>query len=341
MYHRIMGVFNVNCLIFSVCSFCGSWPMISTYPLYGSSGNQKTCDAQGFIALFTFLTTALYYILLSIFAYISVKNNFDEASFRKYEIQIHMVIHIIPMILSVAALKKEFFNPYLTGCLISTYPPKCAFGEQFGKCTRGGDGFKKFTLVISILLMVVLVLPVVLFVVLYCTIRKKERRNSELIGKQKIREHARRYKSRIIAKQAFIYCTMFYICIFPTSFVRLWIRFSNGDVSFGWLVLGVICPSSIGITNLIVYQRLLKRQPAPHEVFILAPLAERVSMSRLSLTRNTENVNLLQCNPCNFSIFDGTNPSDSDIGQFVDEWSYKEDDKPEGLNDEAKESDIA
>ena len=43
-----------------------------------------------------------YYILLSIFAYISVINNFDETSFLKYEYR--MIIHIIPLILSVVAL---------------------------------------------------------------------------------------------------------------------------------------------------------------------------------------------------------------------------------------------
>jgi len=341
MYHRIMVLFSVNSFIFSLCMFFGSWPIQSTYPFYGSSGNQKTCDTQGFVSLFTFLTTIFYYILLSIFAYISVKNNFDDTTFRKYEIQVHMVIHAIPLVLSVVALKKEYFNPYLNSCFLSSYPPKCFFSERFGKCTRGGDGFDKFTAVIAILMMIVLVLPVFIFFVLYFTVRKKERRNTKLIGKQKIREHARKYKSRVIAKQAFIYCAMFYITILPTGFVRLWIRFSNGDVSFGWIVLGVICPSIIGTTNFIVYQRLLKRQLGSHEFFIIAPLKERVAMSRLSLTRSTEPVNPFQCNPSNFSIFDGTNPSDSDIGQFIDEWSHKEDDSPEGLNDEAKENETA
>ena len=82
--------------------------------------------------------------------------------------------------------------------------------------------------------------------------------------------------------------------------------------------------SMIGMLNLIVYQRLLNRQLGPHESFNLAPLAERVSMAGLSLTIHTDTFsrcNLIQCDPPPISIFDGTNPSDSNTDQFVDEWS--------------------
>ena len=60
------------------------------------------------------------------------------------------------------------------------------------------------------------------------------------------------------------------------------------------------------------------------ESFNLVPLAERVSMAGLSLTIHTDTFsrcNLIQCDPPPFSIFDGTNPSDSNTDQFVDEWS--------------------
>ena len=108
-----------------------------------------------------------------------------------------------------------------------------------------------------------------------------------------------------------------------------------------------MCPSMIGMLNLIVYQRILNRQLGPHESFNLAPLAERVTMAGLSLTRNSDTFsrcNLIQCNPPPFSIFDGTNPSDSDIGQFVDEWSDNDKNEAESEvengNDENREIDI-
>jgi len=347
IFHRIMVAFNINCFIFSLGYFCGSWPIKSSYPLYGASGNQGTCDIQGFIIMFTFFTICFYYILLSLFAYISVKNNFDETSFLKYEYRIHTIIHIIPLILSVVALNKEYFNPVISSCLVSSYPQKCSSGEQFGKCTRGGDGFDKFSLVIAAMILIALVLPVFLFIKLYFTVRQIEKRNIDLIGKQKFREHARKYKSRIIAKQALMYCASFYVTIFLSSLVLLKIRFSDGNVSFGWIIIVCMCPSMIGTLNLIVYQRLLNRQLGPHESFNLAPLAERVTMAGLFLTIHADTFsrcNLKQCDPPPFSIFDGTNPSDSDIGQFVDEWSDNDkseaESEVENGNDENRDSDI-
>ena len=82
--------------------------------------------------------------------------------------------------------------------------------------------------------------------------------------------------------------------------------------------------SIIGMLNLIVYQRLLNRQLGPRESFNLVPLAKRVTMTGLSLTIYTDTFsrcNLIQCDTPPFSIFDDTNPSYSNTGQFVDEWS--------------------
>ena len=72
------------------------------------------------------------------------------------------------------------------------------------------------------------------------------------------------------------------------------------------------------------YCRFAFRMEMFLESFNLAPLVERVSMAGLSLTTHTDTFsrcNLIQCDPPPFSIFDGTNPSDSNTDQFVDEWS--------------------
>ena len=154
--------------------------------------------------------------------------------------------------------------------------------------------------------------------------RQIEKRNIKLIGKQKFREHARKYKARIIAKQALMYYASFYVTTFLSSLVLLQIRFLDGNVSFGWIIIVCMRTSMIGMLNLIVYQRLLNRQLGRHESFNLAPLAERVSMAGLSLTIHTDTFsryNLIQCDPPPISIFDGTTPSDSNTDQFVDEWS--------------------
>ena len=65
-YHRLMLGMSICDLLSSTCFLLTTWPIPSDENVYGASGTQGTCIAQGFFSQFS-LATAMYNASLSIF----------------------------------------------------------------------------------------------------------------------------------------------------------------------------------------------------------------------------------------------------------------------------------
>ena len=335
VYHRIIVALSMNSILLSGAMFCNSWPTPKSYSIYGAVGSQRTCNAQGAVSLFTAISISSYYLLLAVFAYHSVRNNFDETWFLKFELRIHISIYIIPTIFAIIAVANEFINPLSNNCFLHSYPPGCYLDEKFGKCIRGERGYELFVTICTVMGCTTILITLMLFIGLFFWVRRKEKRNSKLIeakfeemfrGKELFRENARKKKSRIIAQQALIYAMTFTFTGFIPASVRTAFVLRKDNVSFVWITLSMFCISFSGCINLIVYLLLLRRKPDPTHICSLPPLRDRIylSPSQKKALNPPEKVSKTCLNRPEFSIFDGTNPSDSPWAQFIDEYSNDE-----------------
>ena len=337
VYHRIIVALNMNSVIFSGAIFCYSWPAPKSYSIYGALGTQKTCDAQGAALLFTSSNLISYYLLLSVFAFHSVRNNFDETWFRKFELRVHLSIYIIPTIIIVIAVTNDFINPVKNQCYIASYPPGCYRDDKFGKCIRGGPWFKSFAIICLVLNCLSFLISIILFIGLIFYVRRKEQINAKLIeekfetmfrGKQLFREKARKKKSRVILQQASIYAMMYLFLFMVPTFIKAPFVFRKEDISFGCVIVIMLFISLSGCINLIVYLLLLKRNQDPTYISTLPPLRDRIylSPSQEKALNPPEEVSKSCLDRPEFSIFDGRNPSDSPWAQFIDDYSDDEND---------------
>jgi len=335
VYHRIIVALSMNSILLSGAMFCNSWPTPKSYSIYGAVGTQRTCDAQGAVILFTAMNLSNYYLLLAVFAYHSVRNNFDETWFLKFELRIHISIYIIPTIFTVHAVVNEFINPLSNQCFLSSYPPGCTSNKKFGKCIRGEQGYQLFLKIGASIGCATVLIALMLFIGLVFYVRRKEKINSKLIkekfeerfrGKELFREKARKKKSRIITQQALLYFMMYIFTILIPICVRISFLLQKDNASFFWIILTIFCPSLSGCINLIVYLLLLRRKPDPTHICSLPPLRDRIylSPSQKKALNPPEEVSKTCLDRPEFSIFDGRNPSDSPWAQYIDEYSDDE-----------------
>jgi len=102
----------------------------------------------------------------------------------------------------------------------------------------------------------------------------------------------------------------------------------NNKTSIILSAISFVCVSLNGLINLIVYLRLVHRQ-LDHTVTQLPTIYPQPSTIEQKKCRVGMCLNSLSMSASDFSIFDGTNPSSSRMGQFIDEWSFDEELKPD------------
>ena len=328
------GRFKCELSTISGAIFCYSWPAPKSYSIYGALGTQKTCDAQGAVLLFTTFTLSFYYLLLSVFAFHSVRNNFDETWFLKFELRVHLSLYVIPTILTVIAVSNNFINPAKNQCYLATYLAGCFLDDKFGKCIRGERGYKSFAIIFLVLNCSLFLISIMLFIGLIISVRRKEKRNAKLIEekfktmfrwKELFREKARKKKSRVIVKQALAYAMIYlFIFTFPASMGDFFI-FRKEDISFACVIIFTLVLALGGYINFIVYVLLLKRKQDPRYISTLPPLRDRIylSASQKNALNPHEEVSKTCLGRPECSIFDGRNPSDSQWAQFIDDYLDK------------------
>lgn len=338
VYHRIILVLSVHTSILCFALFLGTWPMPkdSLSAVYGAMGTNVTCKVQGFIVVFESSTVASFYLSLSLFSFLAVRNDFSEKKLRKYEFWLHILIYIVPLSMSCIALKKNFINPAGNVCFIANLPFGCGYNSD-NPCIDGYSGFRRFSSISSAYFCLTIIVAISLTLSLYFSVRKKERKNERLYGKRKHRKN--KMKSRVIATQASLYFGSF-ICTYTFPVITRTHTLLSGKFSFPLYAISPIMLGLHGVLNLFVYHRLLLKR-SPFAVVPGQPKLERIER-RVSFAGSSERKPEIPtsrpgCSPkilCikdqpEFSIFDGTNASDV-WGEFIHESSdCDEDAKPE------------
>ena len=84
MNNRVILDLSISDIIFSTsCHIFGTWPVPQGL-VYGSSGNQGTCTAQGSLNIFSGLCAGLYNMTLALTYLLQVRYEWSEEKLRRY-----------------------------------------------------------------------------------------------------------------------------------------------------------------------------------------------------------------------------------------------------------------
>lgn len=126
--------------------FPTSWPIPEIYPIWGASGNQASCNAQGFFITFS-TTLSLYNAALTFFYLAKIRYQVSSTAMTQ---RIEPFLHAIPILgglaLSTSALALDLFNPFDGhSCFIASVPFLCAdswsqsSNSELPPCIRGDN----------------------------------------------------------------------------------------------------------------------------------------------------------------------------------------------------------
>jgi len=129
-YHRIILMISIHVILRSLALCVGSKPVPSFIQpsIYGASGTFATCEAQGFIQLFSGIAFILYYCSLQLVIFSRMCSNFIETrQTRLVECGVHVTCNIIPFFVAIIALTRNYINPMKGGgfCGLNVYPDGC------------------------------------------------------------------------------------------------------------------------------------------------------------------------------------------------------------------------
>lgn len=199
MYHRIIAAMNVNCMLSSFAMFIGTWamPKGTSYRI-GAAGNRSTCCIQGFL-ICQGISTTFYYCSLSLYAFVSVREDFNLDKLKRREFLIHLFANAFTLFISIYSATHDILNPSASVCLIEikAYPIECLQNPDLpcdsltaSKTLR--DTIQKCTLLIFFVL---IMLTTILVAMVIFIEEKKCRSNKYLKGKKKYIEDFRKKKS--------------------------------------------------------------------------------------------------------------------------------------------------
>lgn len=117
MYHRLILSAAFCLSILSFCLFWGTWAMpVGTTYVVGASGNNNTCEAQGFLYDWAYIAFPFYYASFSVLALVSVKHNFKEEKYVWMEKWIHLLAYVPPLIFVIYASISDWLGPGVAIC---------------------------------------------------------------------------------------------------------------------------------------------------------------------------------------------------------------------------------
>jgi len=173
VYHRLLLGMSVMDFIWSVKSFCSTWPIPSYTGIYLASGTTQTCAAAGFFGHGAALTSAMYSGTLTLYYLLTIRYGWKQERIRRYE---PVVLHAFPLAIgwatAIAGLPLLLFNPIGWTCWIGPWPPLCGQG---GTCARGENAFLYQWLFFHMLLWASFAFVAVAMWLIYCKIRSQER----------------------------------------------------------------------------------------------------------------------------------------------------------------------
>ena len=161
-HHRIILAISLHIILHAtaLCLGTAAVPAHVEPPVYGATGTIATCDAQGFINFSARFSLVLYYGCLPFLILSQVQSKGAETSRTRFlERIIHLICNIVPLIFSMIALQRKYFNPMRAGCFcdLNVFPHGCLLGPSESTCIRGDHGVQVIFQLSAILRILVLV----------------------------------------------------------------------------------------------------------------------------------------------------------------------------------------
>jgi len=348
-YHRILLLMGVNNTIISIATFIGSWaiPKDDEEATFGASGTNATCNFQGFVLLFCYISFLIDPLVLIVFSFISIKTNFQAKFTLKQEFCVYIISHGWSIIIPTVSLSLGLIGPSINLCLFNF---KALHSEENG--FRNPAFTQERTATYHLLLKVryfemmsFYFLNAFLLISLYVYVRWKETPIKSLSGKHRLIETARQTKSRRIRFRALLHALAtlttvpFLVCKF--SFL------SSGELNFVFYLITIILFPMCGVFNLIIYVSMTKvKNQVPHsaEAEIRASINRRLSYEQNKVVNEAAdktNVSEIRQNFTNnrqfsreieagkmthkpeYEIYDGTNAS-ATWRDFIDNCSLSD-----------------
>ena len=147
-YHRISLAISVHIILQTSALFVGpaAIPADVQPSIYGAAGTIATCNIQGFVNFSARFALGLYYCSLPILIVAQLQAKHNEhgyANTRFLERYIHLTCNLVPLIFSIIAIQRKYFNPMPGGgfCELNVFPHGCLHDPSGAACIRGDAGF--------------------------------------------------------------------------------------------------------------------------------------------------------------------------------------------------------
>lgn len=123
--HRLLVGMSTCDLLVSFWFFLTTWPIPEEETVYGASGNQASCIAQGFFSQFS-IAVAMYNASLSVYYMVKVRYGWRGEDIRRYlEPFLHIVPLVIGIVTSAVGVSLDLHNNDSWECWISPKPMDC------------------------------------------------------------------------------------------------------------------------------------------------------------------------------------------------------------------------
>jgi len=177
IYHRILFGLSVVDILGAAGISAGSLVSKGTTNLWKSFGSTSTCNAQGFLAVFSFTAQPLYSCSLHIYFLCTIKYEMKTEDIqRRFEPFFHCIPILYGITGAIIALVTESINPTNSWCFIESYPRKCHINDGV-LCIRGERICAQKIIFGGIPATTSLVFMTITTILLYCKARKTERNN--------------------------------------------------------------------------------------------------------------------------------------------------------------------
>jgi hypothetical protein len=303
VYHRLMLGMACTIVLHSCNKFWGTAAVPEGTPgVYGAKGTVGTCTAHGFLNQMGY-TPLIYYVALSFYSFVAVRNNFNIVKFIWMEKWIHIGAIVIPLLSSVYLTTIDAFNFNGYSCWIASVPLGCGEGKDI-ECTRGPKNIGQVQWLFGALpMMIVLLLPTCVMVALYVYVRRRPK-YSILVD------------ANTVAKQAGLYLVALY-WTYLFSMIDYAFLFGASREIFALRITAVCSEKLMGFYIMLVYLmlRVAPKEVAGNEVTHIGSTEMSVNRENpaekkgkgVQASKEKDGEDSIEF----FSIFDGTNASSS------------------------------
>lgn len=339
LYHRIMLATFICFLPLSLAIFIGTWAMPSEGVPWaiGESGTSVTCTIQGFIYIIFFLAFPFYYASLSVYAYLALKNNFQEEKYVWIEKWIHMGAYALPLAVGIAGLVKGWFHSALAFCRNDLHVT-CDFDEDPDCQSKHAiSTVSAFVVIVGIELSI----GTLTIIVLLCTFEKIQRKHDAAVGVTRMVESLRRARYKAVAWQTGLYLLSFWFGYAPKIADRL-IRITTGRISYDLNIVSNCVFAFQGFTIMAIYFVLQQQSHREHVQVLPAPAISPRHHQTVSKIRENaakprrQSSTLGNSVRYSFHIFDGAPAEDSPFRQYFEDSTQRDLSETESISERAE-----